>query len=202
MRPCLLSIAVVSMAMVLMAMAAYGQQPSPYDNFCLYGCVPYVPSLTTPEISLQEVSPNPVGASNATAGLIAGATNSTLSQTQGATNWVYAAPLWYQGGGAPLMTPEVGLSPESMGLDDLREAMREVRREVRSREEGSREVLAREDHGPRPREAARGDWTYFNGPTVAAKGTPKAARTYNRDDVARQNDTNGVVKYEGKTEKI
>jgi hypothetical protein len=202
MRPCLLSIAVVSMAVVLMATAAYGQQPAPYDNFCLYGCVPYVPSLTTPEISLQEVSPNPVGASNATMGLIAGATNSTLSQTQDATNWVYAAPLWYQSGGAPLMTPEVSLSSEAMGLEDLREAMREERREVRSREERPREVVAREDHGPRPSAAARGDWTYINGPTVAAKGTPKAARTYNKDDVARQNDTNGVVKFEGKTEKI
>ena len=202
MRPCLLSIAVVSMALVLMAMAAYGQQPAPYDNFCFYGCVPYVPSLTTPEISLQEASPNPVGASNATMGLIAGATNSTLSQTQGATNWVYAAPLWYQGGGAPLMTPEASLSSEATGLEDLREAMREERREVRSREERPREGFAREDLGPRPREAAHGDWTYINGPTVAAKGTPKAARTYNKDDVARQNDTNGVVKYEGKTEKI
>jgi hypothetical protein len=195
------------MAVVLMAMAAYGQQTSPYDNFCLYGCVPYVPSLTTPEISLQEVSPNPVGASNATTGLIAGATNSTLSQTQstttlGTTNWEYAAPLWYQSGGVPLMTPEVSLSYQQMGLDDLREAMREERREVRSREERPREVLAREDHGPRPSEAAHGDWTYINGPTVAAKDTPKAARRYNKDDVARQNDTNGVVKYEGKTEKI
>ena len=100
------------------------------------------------------------------------------------------------------MTPEVSLSSEATGLEDLREAMREERREVRSREERPREVVAREDHAPRPWQAPRGDWTYFNGATVAAKDTPKAARTYNKDDVARQNDTNGVVKFEGKTKKI
>ena len=80
--------------------------------------------------------------------------------------------------------------------------MREVRREVRSREDNPRPVIAREDHGPHPADKARGDWTFITGPTAAAKANAKAARTYNKDDVARQNDTNGVVKYEGKTEKI
>ena len=61
---------------------------------------PFVPLLTTPEISLEQFSPNPVGASNATTGLIAGATNSTLSQIQGSTSSVYTVPVWYQGGGS------------------------------------------------------------------------------------------------------
>src|SRR5450631_2229164 len=78
----------VLMAVVLMAVAAFGQQPPtphPTYNGCLYGCGPYVPLVSTPMVSLQTVSPNPVGASNATTGLVAGATNGTLSQIQGTT---------------------------------------------------------------------------------------------------------------------
>jgi hypothetical protein len=102
MRPYLVLISVV-----LLAVAAFAQQPFPHP---IYG--PYVPLITTPEISLQTASPNPVGATNATAGLIAGATNSTLSQIQGSTSSVYTTPVWYQGGGAPLTGPQVHLWPE------------------------------------------------------------------------------------------
>ena len=72
-------------AVVLMAVAAFGQPPfrPGYGPCGVYGCGPFIPLLTTPEISLQQFSPNPVGASNATTGLIAGATNSTLSQIRG-----------------------------------------------------------------------------------------------------------------------
>jgi hypothetical protein len=65
-------------AVVFLAVAALGQQPvpRPYGD-CFYGCGPFIPMVTTPEVSLQQFSPNPVGASNATTGLIAGATNST-----------------------------------------------------------------------------------------------------------------------------
>ena len=72
MRPYLIVTAVV----FLMTVAAFGQQPFPHptNGACFYGCGPYIPLITTPEVSLQTVSPNPVGASNATAGLIAGAT--------------------------------------------------------------------------------------------------------------------------------
>src|SRR6266480_6350602 len=40
---------------------------------------PFVPLLSTPSMSFENVSPSPVGASNATAGNVAGATNATLS---------------------------------------------------------------------------------------------------------------------------
>ena len=40
---------------------------------------PFVPRLSTPSMSFENVSPSPVGASNATAGNAAGATNATLS---------------------------------------------------------------------------------------------------------------------------
>src|ERR1700682_184151 len=127
----------VLMAVVLLAAAAFAQQPFPHPGYgaCVYGC-PFVPLLTTPEVSLEQFSPNPVGASNATTGLIAGATNSTLSQIQGSTSSVYTVPVWYQGG-APLITPEVRLYPEAIGREghSMQDAIREERRhEERSHE--------------------------------------------------------------------
>ncbi len=187
MRPCL-----VLTVVVLMAAAAFGQQPFPYP---IYG--PYVPLLTTPEVSLQQFSPNPVGATNATTGLIAGATNSTLSQIQGSTSSVYSVPVWYEGGDAPLTTSRVHLRPEMVG------------REGRvMREEHGREEHAREERG---REEARAGWTYFTSgehtadaaiASTTAKDSRKAGHVYTNDDVTRQNDKNGAVKYDGKTEKM
>src|SRR5271157_1346782 len=112
-------------AVVLLAAAAFGQVPYPYGG-CYYGCGPSVPLVTTPEFSLQQFSPNPVGATNATTGLIAGATNSTLSQIQGSTSSEYTAAVWYQGGGAPLTTPQIQLWPEPIGREGhvMREPMR------------------------------------------------------------------------------
>src|SRR5437660_4175289 len=137
----------VLMAVVLTAVAAFAQKPLPHPGYspCFYGCGPFVPLLTTPEISLEQFSPNPVGASNATTGLIAGATNATLSQIQGSTSSVYTVPVWYQGGGAPIMMPQVHLSPEVLGREGhvMHEAMREER--------------PREEQGPHAE--ARGGWT-------------------------------------------
>ena len=210
MRPYLIPTAVV-----LMAVAAFGQQPfRPGYGPCVYGCGPSIPLLTTPEMSLQQFSPNPVGASNATTGLIAGATNSTLSQIQGSTSSVYTVPVWYQGGGAPLITPQVHLWPETIGREG--HVMHEAMREERPREEGPREERTREDRihrerlpeGHGAREEARGDWTFFTGrehttdSTSVVKGFKKAARVYNNGDVTRQNDKNGRVKYDDKTEKM
>src|ERR1700704_2342671 len=108
----------VLMAVVLTAVAAFGQRPIPRPGYsaCVYGCGPFVPLLTTPEVSLEQFSPNPVGASNATTGLIAGATNATLSQIQGSTSSEYSVAVWYQGG-APLITPQVRLSSETVGRE-------------------------------------------------------------------------------------
>ena len=198
----------VLMAVVLMAVAAFGQQPFPHPAYgpCLYGCGPFIPLVTTPEISLQTVSPNPVGASNATTGLSAGATNATLSQIEGSTSSVYTVPVWYQGGGAPLMTPEVQLWPEAIGREGhiMHGAMHDG-----TREERSREGRLHEERGPRAE--ARGGWTYFTGrehtadaalAASEAKGLRKAGHVYTNDDVTRQNDKNGTVKYDGKTEKM
>ena len=183
----------VLMAVVLMAVAAFAQQPIPHPGYGprLYGYGPFIPLVTTPMVSLQQVSPNPVGASNATTGLSAGATDATLSQIEGSTSSVYTVPVWYQGGGAPLMTSQVDLWPETIGREGhvMRGAMRE--------EHG------REEHAQR--EEARRSWTYFTGaenPVSAAKGFKKATHSYTNDDVTRQNDKNGTVKYGGKTEKM
>ena len=201
-------------AVVLMAVAAFGQQPfHPGYGPCFYGCGPFIPLLTTPEISLQQFSPNPVGASNATTGLIAGATNSTLSQIEGETSSVYTVAVWYQGG-APLITPQVHLWPETVGREGrpMHEAMREERgyegrpREERTREERIHKERLPEGHGARAE--AHGDWTYFTGrehttdATSVVKGFKKAAHVYNNGDVTRQNDKNGTVKYDSKTEKM
>ena len=181
---------------VLIAVAAFGQQPVPPRIYgpCILGCGPFVPLVTTPMVSLQQVSPNPVGASNATTGLIAGATNSTLSQVPGNTSSVYTEPVWYQGGDAPLTTSAVHLWPEPAGhpMHGMHE-MREMH------------------EGQGGREEKRAAWVYYSGaeytanPTEAssvAKSGKKAARTYTNDDVDRQNQNNGNVKYKGKSEKL
>ncbi len=135
MRPCL-----VLCAVVLIAVAAFGQQPIPPRIYgpCIFGCGPFVPLVTTPMVSLQQVSPNPVGASNATTGLIAGATNSTLSQVSGNTNSVYTEPVWYEGGGAPLTTSAVHLWPEPVG-HSMRAILYQRRRRAPEPEQRERE---------------------------------------------------------------
>jgi hypothetical protein len=210
----------VLMAVVLMAAFAFGQErrpvprpvphPFPRSEAGFYGCCgPYVPMLTTPEVSLQQFSPNPVGASNATTGLIAGATNSTLSEVEGNTSSVWTVGVWYQGGDAPLTSSNIHLFPEQIGREGqiVREAMPGAMREggpreERSRENRFREESSREERGPRHSEEARVDWTYITGPSAAVSNNKKAAHVYTNDDVARENDKNGAVKYDGKTEKI
>ena len=192
MRPCL-----VLFAVALIAVAAFGQQPVPRPySPCFYGCAPFVPLVTTPMVSLEQYSPNPVGATNATTGLIAGATNSTVSELQGSTSSVYTVPVWYQGG-APLMAPGVNLMPEAINREG-----RVIRRRM-TEAPAPRERAAREE--------AHAGWLYFTGSehtsdivsaAGAAKGTRKAGHVYTNDDVTRQNDNNGTVKYDGKTEKM
>jgi hypothetical protein len=209
----------VLIAAVLMAVAAFGQQPFSHPGYssCFYGCGPFVPLLTTPEISLQQFSPNPVGASNATTGLIAGATNATLSQIQGSTSSVYTVPVWYQGG-APLITPEVRLYPETIGREGhpmhvakheerRHEEVREETREERRHVERSHAERSHAEAEEEKREEARASWAYLTGPSAAAaanesKGVRRPGHVYTNDDVTRQNDKNGTVKYDGKTEKI
>ena len=181
-------------AVSLIAVSLFAQESRrPGYGYPYYGYGPNIPLITTPMVSLETVSPNPVGASNATTGLIAGATNSTLSEIEGSTSSVYTQAVWYQGG-APLTTSEVNLFPESVG-GELHPMMYPPEGPGRPR-------------GPRKEEAR--EWLYFSGPehtanvaeASAGKGSVKPDRHYNNDDVSRQNDNNGKVHYDGKTEKI
>ena len=71
------AMALAQSPMVRSYSGAYGYGP--------YG--PFVPLVTTPEVSLETGAPAPVGASNATHGLVAGASNATLSIVTGNTSY-------------------------------------------------------------------------------------------------------------------
>ena len=153
---------------------------------------PYIPRLTTPEVSLQTVSANPVGASNATYGLTAGATNGTLSNVTGNLGGTYTQPVWYAGGTTPLLSsPAVELSTSPVRMHNM-ERMDRQREHERTEAQG------------RP-------WVYYASPeetssaveaSTAARSGRHAARTITNQDVDQQNSKNGMVKYDGKTEQI
>lgn len=156
-----------------------------------YGCGgPFIPMVTTPQVSLETVSPDPVGASNATWGLHAGATNSTLSleNVNGNVGGTYTQPVWYAGGTTPLISsPAVELSvPVAHNMH--------IPRRERERER-----------------AAAPSWTYYaseeeTASPVAASSAARTAkppvRTITNQDVEQVNQKNGVVKYDNKTEQI
>ena len=181
-------------AALFLSSLALGQMPVVHGCAGYYGCGPYVPLVTTPSISLQTVSPSPVGASNATTGLIAGATNSTLSLVNGNTSSVYTEAVWYSGGGAPVYSsPAVSLEARPLHRGEMHREMRMERRPGEHGEAGSR------------------NWTYFasaqetSSPveaSAAAKSGRKATRTITNQDIDQENQKTGMVKYDGKTEEI
>lgn len=184
-------------AVVLMTVAAFGQVVPTRIYGSYYGYGPSVPLVSTPMVSLQDFSPNPVGASNATTGLIAGATNGTLSQVQGSTSSDYTVAVWYQGG-APMTTPEVSIWPRQLG------------HEAHATHGGMMEGYVRHDMEghEHARAEAPAQWTYFTGTehtaslAGVAKGPGAGAHKYTNEDVTRQNEKNGIVHYDGKNEKI
>jgi len=185
--------AAVCVSLVLSALA-FGQTAPQVAGRTYYGYGPYVPLITTPEISLQTISPSPVGATNATYGMLAGARNSTISMLNGNTSSNYTEAVWYSGGDAPVLSvPEVSLAPRALHSGGMRT-------------EGPREEPRRERA-----EAAPRAWTYYASTEVAAnpveaagaaKTAKRATRTYTNQDVENENQKNGMVKYDSKTEKI
>ena len=143
---------------------------------------PYVPLVTTPSVTLSTVSPMAVGASNATWGNVAGATNATLSDEFIAPPpaGVYTEPNWY--GPSPMEAPAVAMYPPPPPRHE---------RKHEARERGFDFIAA-------PRESTESVATLRAG----APSTGKAARTYTNQDVDRQNQNNGLVKWDGKTEHI
>jgi hypothetical protein len=178
-------------AAALFSCAAVGQVVP--ANVGYDGCgAPYIPRLTTPEVSLQTVSANPVGASNATYGLSAGATNGTLSNVTGNLGGTYTQPVWYAGGTTPLVSsPAVELSVPLVRMHNM-ERMEREREHERAEAQG------------RP-------WVYYASTeetssavdaSTAARSGRHATRTITNQDVDQQNSKNGMVKYDGKTEQI
>jgi hypothetical protein len=191
--------AVLSSVLLLSALS-FGQAERGIAGYCPYGCGPYIPLITTPSLSFATVSSSPVGATNATGGLVAGATNSTLSEVPGSTDATYTVPVWYSGGQTPFISPAAVTSP-------MMEAPRHERR-MRGLESGRESglELGKEDERPSTQQA----WIYFTSAEQAAapgqvteggKARP-ATRVYSSEDVSRQNQQNGLVKYNGKSEKI
>lgn len=157
------------------------------------GCgAPYIPRLTTPEVSLETVSAAPVGASNATYGLTAGATNATLSNVTGNVGGTYTQPVWYAGGTTPLISsPAVQLSVPIVQVHN-------IGRREREREHEQAETAPKA-------------WIYYASDnetssaveaSASARTGRHAARTITNQDVNQENSKNGFVKYDGKTEQI
>jgi len=145
---------------------------------------PYVPLVTTPEVSLSTVSPWSAGASNTAFGLVAGATNSTLSSefVGEPPSPVYSQPVWYGQTEAELA------GPSSYGPPARQHPIR--------RKHGEQEQAF--DFVSAPRSSRESVATL-----IAERGPAKrGARTYTNQDVERQNQNNGTVKYDGKTEHI
>jgi|SRR5579862_1369746 len=160
--------------------------------YCPYGCGPYVPMISTPRLSFTNVSPNPVGATNATGGLVAGATNSTLSEVSGDTDSLYSIPVWYSGGGMPLVSPATNSPVGGMRMNDMRHQY------MRATEQSQRQP-----------EAKPQSWIYFasvqqtsGSLEAAAKGAKTTKRSFTNQDVEQLNQNNGYVHYDSKTEKI
>jgi hypothetical protein len=166
----------VGLVVVMFSALALGQVGTRGIPGCQNTCGPYIPLITTPSVAFETVSSSPVGASNATGGLQAGARNSTLSLIPGNTDAVHTQVVWYSGGGSPLVSPAVRLPhPEPMAIHD--EHMMHM-------------MQMEHEQG----EQARANWTYYAGPgpsgspveaSAAAKSGKHAARTYTNDDVDR-----------------
>ena len=138
---------------------------------------PFVPQLVTPNISFETYSANPVGATNATSGNVAGAANATAENGRGSTGSVMTVPVWYGPGAAESPAVEEGSSTPS--------------------------VNSEENDRPFNFGGARYEFRTVAARATLAKGNlKKAVRIFSNEDVERQNQNNGVVKYRGKVENM
>ncbi len=192
MRTFSLSTLVLLLSLFVALQTGFAQEPARgFAGYCPYGCGPYLPLITTPSVSFETVSPNPVGARNATAGLVAGATNSTLSEVSGNTSSVYTAPVWYSGGGMPLVAPAVNSPVGTMRPGRFEAMHREPEVHERKAEPQAWTYIAFSEGGAHTLESVS-----------AATGVKPAKHSYTNEDVQQQNDKNGYVHYDSKTEKI
>jgi hypothetical protein len=133
---------------------------------------PYVPLVITPSVTLSNGAPSPAGASSSAFGMVAGATNSTLSIPTQAPTSTYTDLVWY-GSSTPAETAN-GPEPRRG-----------------------------HDHGAAFDFVVSSDGAGIAQTSAASLGqVRKASRTYTNQDVDQVNQTNGTVKYGGKTEHI
>src|SRR5215470_17165975 len=118
----------VGVLVILISGLAFGQAGARGVPGLCTNCGPYVPLISTPNVGFETVSPSPVGASNATGGLHAGARNSTLSIIDGNPDAVHTQVVWYSGGGSPLVSPAVRLPRPEPTMAMPEEHMREMQR--------------------------------------------------------------------------
>jgi hypothetical protein len=138
---------------------------------------PFVPLLSTPTMSFENVSPSPVGASNATAGNVAGATNATLSVLPAGPGEQLPSSVFF---GSEESSIESGTEGES-------------------RSQGSTSTESR------PLELGVATFQDSYGAAQLAASTrarQQAKRLYSNLDIERMNQMTGMVKYEGKTEHL
>ena len=138
---------------------------------------PFVPRLSTPSMSFENVAPSPVGASNATAGNVAGATNTTLS--------VFPA------GPVVQYPPSLALGSENSTIESGAEV--EARAEVTPSAE------------TRPLELGLASFQDSYGVAqlaASSRARQQAKRTFTNLDVERMNQMTGMVKYRDKTERV
>ena len=135
---------------------------------------PFVPLVITPSVTLAIVSPSAAGASNATFGNVAGATDATLSMVSQPPVGVYTQPVWY----GPSATAETPTESMSEGRPARRAHAFDVGVATWQSSESVTHLMA------------------------SSTGAKKASRTYTNQDVDQVNQTNGTVKYGGKTEHI
>lgn len=143
---------------------------------------PFVPLVTTPSVTFATVSPSAAGASNATFGNVAGATNATLSFVSQPPAGAYTQAIW-----SPSYTQPTWLGA-SAG-----ETPAESPAEGRP---------SRRGHAF---DVGVASWQSGESAThlmASSTGAKKASRTYTNQDVEQENQKNGFVKYDGKTEHI
>ncbi len=158
---------------------------------CPYGCAPFVPLVSTPMISFQTVSSSPVGATNATGGLTAGATNSTLESLPADTSTDHTQTVWYWGANTVPTDAVAETALPTMPPPMVMKHMGHVAR-MEHRGEGEGAVfIAGPVESPNVMESA-----------AAARSARRAVRTYTNQDIDRLNQQTGTVKYDSKTEKI
>jgi hypothetical protein len=181
-------------AILLLSALTFAQNPgrsNPGYAGCFYGCAPFVPLVSTPMISFQTVSASPVGATNATGGLSAGATDSTMESLPVDSSTDHTQVVWYWGANT-VPTREVA----ETALTPLHHPMMEPMQHM----EHTRMMHHGEEQA-----------VYIAGPlepenvvqsAEGARSVRKATRTITNQDIDQLNQKTGTVKYDSKTEKI